>query len=44
MSVSPKSNIDPERFFVHPKVLEEEKVRLEKRLKEINDHLDMIVR
>ena len=39
-----KSNIDPERFFVHPKVLEEEKVRLEKRLKEINEHLDMIVR
>jgi hypothetical protein len=39
-----KSNLDPERFFVHPKVLEEEKARLEKRLKEINDHLDMIVR
>ena len=39
-----KSNLDPERFFVHPKVLEEEKTRLEKRLKEINDHLDMIVR
>ena len=39
-----KSNIDPERFFVHPKVLEEEKVRLQKRLQEINEHLDMIVR
>ena len=39
-----KSNINPERFFVHPKVLEEEKVRLQKRLQEINDHLDMIVR
>ena len=42
--VTYKSNLDPERFFVHPKVLEEEKARLEKRLKEINDHLDMIVR
>ena len=39
-----KSNLDPERFFVHPKQLEEEKERLEKRLKEINSHLDMIVR
>ena len=39
-----KSNLDPERFFVHPKVLEEEKVRLQKRLQEINEHLDMIVR
>ena len=39
-----KSNIDPERFFVHPKVLEEEKVRLEKRLQEINEHLGMIVK
>ena len=39
-----KSNIDPERFFVHPKVLEEEKVRLQNRLKEINKHLDMIVK
>jgi hypothetical protein len=40
--VTYKSNLDPERFFVHPKVLEEEKARLEKRLKEINEHLDMI--
>jgi hypothetical protein len=39
-----KSNIDPERFFVHPKVLEEEKSRLEKRLQEINEHLKMIVK
>ena len=39
-----KSNLDPERFFVHPKVLEEEKVRLQKRLQEINEHLDMIVK
>ena len=39
-----KSNLDPERFFVHPKVLIEEKERLEKRLKDINDHLDMIVK
>jgi hypothetical protein len=39
-----KSNLDPERFFVHPKELEEEKARLQKRLKEINEHLDMIVR
>jgi hypothetical protein len=43
-SITYKSNIDPERFFVHPKVLEDEKVRLEKRLQEINDHLDMIVK
>ena len=42
--VTYKSNIDPERFFVHPKVLEEEKVRLEKRLQEINEHLKMIVK
>lgn len=39
-----KSNLDPERFFVHPKVLIEEKERLEKRLKEINEHMDMIVK
>ncbi len=39
-----KSNLDPDRFFVHPKELEEEKARLQKRLKEINEHLDMIVK
>ena len=43
-SITYKSNIDPERFFVHPKVLEDEKVRLEKRLQEINEHMKMIVK
>lgn len=38
-----KSNIDPEQYFVHPKTLIEEKNKLEKRLNEINKHLDRII-
>lgn len=38
-----KSNIDPEKYFIHPNILIEEKNLLEKRLDEINKHLDQVM-
>ena len=37
------SNRDPEKFLVHPNKLRDEKEKLEKRLDEINKHLDKII-
>ena len=38
------NNREPDRFMVHPKVLIEEKSKLETRLAEINEHLNFILR
>ena len=37
------SNRDPERFLVNPRVLNDEKLKLEIRIAEINEHLDFIL-
>jgi hypothetical protein len=37
------SNRDPERFLVNPRVLNDEKLKLEIRIAEINQHLDFIL-
>ena len=38
------NNREPDRFMVHPKVLIEEKSKLETRLAEINEHLNFVLR
>ena len=37
------SNRDPEKFMVNPKLFNDEKLKLEKRIAEINRHLDFIL-